>query len=278
MSRLTPSVALIFVCFLGSLSLAAPAGEMWKDYLRLSQVCLAGKFTSVTALSDEAGVNYYRCEMDVEQVIAGFYPHKKITLSFVRIESKAEELPFLKGGEKCIVFLKTAKTKLDFPYVLANVKWGLQPYSEELAKQIGDAQERRKADSGKTESGGDARAQKERRKAFALRAEKGGDELEEQFVGKWHLTMPAGFEYEANLQRAADEKPGIFLYRLTTEATNLAGIYDFHEGRLTLVVPVAERMEGLGWEIKNKNVILLVEHPESANVGPDYLNASLTRK
>ena len=31
-------------------------------------------------------------------------------------------------------------------------------------------------------------------------------------------------------------------------------------------------------EGKNKNVILLVEHPESAHVGADYRNASLTRK
>lgn len=93
-------------------------------------------------------------------------------------------------------------------------------------------------------------------------------------AGRWLLTMPAGFEYDATLQR--EDEPG--RYRLRCRATNLSGVYEFQGRCLTAVSPDNERMTGLGWELKNRNVLLLTVHPESAAVGSDYRNATLSRQ
>jgi hypothetical protein len=273
MTRFVCSAVLLTLGLFGGVALAGKATEMWRGYLRVSPVCVAGKWRSVVSDSDEAGVNRYRCEMEVEQVIAGTCADKKITLSFVRVETKAEELPYLKEGEQCIVFLKWGKTKQDDRYLLANTKWGLQPFSEELARQIGDAVEVGRG------QGGEGRNPRQRERGSAIPAQPANPDsaTDDKLVGKWLLTMPAGFEYEAQFERA-ETKNDVVSYRLTTKATNLRGVYAFIDGRLTLVQPDEANMAGLAWEIKNRNVILLVVHPESAHVGADYRNASLTRK
>jgi len=91
-------------------------------------------------------------------------------------------------------------------------------------------------------------------------------------AGHWLLTMPRGFEYDAILE------PGVEagLYRLRCGAVNLQGVYELRGRRLTMIQPVNSRLAGLVWEIKNKNVLLLIEHPEPSRVGSDYRNASLT--
>lgn len=92
--------------------------------------------------------------------------------------------------------------------------------------------------------------------------------------GRWLLTMPAGFEYDATLERV--DEPG--RYRLRCRATNLSGVYAFRGRCLTAVSPDNEQMTGLGWELKNRNVLLLTVHPESAAVGSDYRDATLSRQ
>jgi hypothetical protein len=86
--------------------------------------------------------------------------------------------------------------------------------------------------------------------------------------------MPAGFEYEATLVRVGEDGR----YRLRCRATNLSGVYELRGRRLKAVSPDNERMTGLVWEVKNRNVLLLTVHPETAAVGADYRNATLSRQ
>lgn len=92
-------------------------------------------------------------------------------------------------------------------------------------------------------------------------------------ASKIRLALTRRFEYEAQLKRV----DGAGKYHLTCEAWNLRGIYCLSDGRLTIVQPENERLVGLVWEIKNKNVLLLTVHPEGSQVGSDYRNATLSR-
>lgn len=91
-------------------------------------------------------------------------------------------------------------------------------------------------------------------------------------AGTWLLTMPRGHEFEATLVAL---KPGEF--ELQTEAHNLRGVYTLRDGRLEMSKPVNERMVGLVWEVKNRNVVVLSDHPESSQLGSNYRNATLSR-
>jgi hypothetical protein len=57
----------------------------------------------------------------------------------------------------------------------------------------------------------------------------------------------------------------------------LRGEYELREGRLSMMKPEDEKMTGLVWEVKNRNVLMLVEHPEASQFGSDYRNATLSR-
>ena len=85
--------------------------------------------------------------------------------------------------------------------------------------------------------------------------------------------MPGGFEYEASLEQI--EKSSKF--RLISGAANLRGEYELRDGRLSMVKPEDKKMTGLVWEVKNRNVLLLVERPESSQFGSDYRNSTLSR-
>lgn len=91
--------------------------------------------------------------------------------------------------------------------------------------------------------------------------------------GQWLLTMPKGFEYEVRLRKI----DGADKYRLECGATMLRGEYELSGRRLSMLKPDDERLTGLVWEIKNKNVLVLVEHPEKSQFGSDYRNATLSR-
>jgi hypothetical protein len=92
--------------------------------------------------------------------------------------------------------------------------------------------------------------------------------------GTWLLTMPRGFEYEARLERIDDTAE----YRLICGATMLRGGYKLCGRRLTMARAEDEQMAGLVWEVKNKNVLVLIEHPEKSQFGSDYRNATLSRQ
>src|SRR5881409_97885 len=74
---------------------------------------------------------------------------------------------------------------------------------------------------------------------------------EVDLAGRWLLTMPAGFEYEATLMTSGEG------YRLRCPATNLRGVYQLRDGHLIATAPDNERMTGLVWEVKNRNVLIL---------------------
>ncbi len=93
-------------------------------------------------------------------------------------------------------------------------------------------------------------------------------------VGHWLLTMPAGFEYDATIERVGDDGR----FRLQCRAANLRGVYELRGRKLSAVVPDNEVMTGLAWEVKNRNVLILTEHPDTASVGSDYRNATLSRQ
>lgn len=88
--------------------------------------------------------------------------------------------------------------------------------------------------------------------------------------GRWLLTLPSGFEYDATIE------PVDGRYRLRCGATNLSGQYDLQGHRLRVVSPTNEQMIGMAWELKNRNLLILIDHPQV--VGSDYRNATLTRQ
>jgi hypothetical protein len=92
--------------------------------------------------------------------------------------------------------------------------------------------------------------------------------------GRWLLTMPAGFEYNATLEPG----PEAGLYRLRCGAVLLQGLYELRGKRLTMAQPVDPKLVGLVWEVKNRNTLVLVEHPEKAQFGSDYRGATLGRQ
>lgn len=93
-------------------------------------------------------------------------------------------------------------------------------------------------------------------------------------TGRWLLTMPRGFEYDATLEAAGE----VGLYRLRCGALNLQGLYEARGRRLILVKPDHRHLAGLAWEIRNNNALLLTEQPNQAQVGSDYRGATLGRQ
>jgi hypothetical protein len=87
-------------------------------------------------------------------------------------------------------------------------------------------------------------------------------------AGRWLLTMPRGFEYDATLEPAGE--PG--LYRLRCGATNLAGLYEADGRQLRRVGPGRVR-----WDVLTGNALVLAEHP-GLRVGADYRGATLGRQ
>jgi hypothetical protein len=93
-------------------------------------------------------------------------------------------------------------------------------------------------------------------------------------AGRWLLTMPRGFEYDATLEPAGE----VGLYRLRCGALNLQGLYEVRGGHLTLAKPDNLHLAGLAWKVRNNNSLLLTEQPDQAHVGSDYRGATLGRQ
>ncbi len=252
-----------------NVALAEPAGGSLPDdtlqrYLAQSKFCVAGRFLSVRSEErGEQGDAQYLCEVQALEAIKGELTAPSFRISFMRPDAGQHELHCLKAGAKSILFLDgptkaapvTAGAVID-SYSLADAEFGILPFTDALAdalKRIAETPPQRNAEL----------------TSAPPRVAAEPVDLE----GRWLLTMPKGFEYEAQLKRVDSEDK----FRLTCDAWNLRGIYRLCDGRLTIVQPENERLIGLVWEIKNKNVLLLTEHPESSQVGCDYRNATLSR-
>lgn len=253
-------LSLIVVVLAGIPAAAGESDDTLQAYLQKSKVCVSGTFVEVIGESGEQGVVHYVCEFKVAEVIAGVCPDKRIRVGFVRLENKDEDkLPFLKEGAKCILFLNGPSGQVQSvsgerinAYSLADPKFGIQQYTDALATAL-----KRIA-----ETSSEAELPRFR-----------GPTPARGLAGSWLLTMPKGFEYEASLEQIEKSSK----YHLKSEAANLSGVYDLRDGRLAMVKPENERMIGLVWEVKNQNVLLLVEHPEASQLGSDYRNATLSR-
>jgi hypothetical protein len=252
-----------------NVAMTEPAGGSLCDdtlqrYLAQSKFCVAGRFISVRSEQrGEQGGAQYLCEVEVLEAIKGELTASSIRISFMRPDAGQNELHCLKAGAKSILFLDgpakaapvTAGAIID-SYSLADAEFGILSHTDALEhalKRIAETPQQRNAEP--TSAPPPVAAEPV--------------DLE----GRWLLTMPREFEYEAQIERVEGEDK----FRLTCEAWNLRGIYRLCDGRLTIVQPENERLIGLVWEIKNKNVLLLTEHPESSQVGSDYRNATLSR-
>lgn len=246
-----------------------PSLATLQSHLDRSKLCVSGVFTEVLGVEAESGVVHYVCEFKVSDVIAGKCNDKDIRVAFVRAEIKDEDkLPFLKEGGRCILFLNGPTGQAQSlrggrinVFTLADQKFGTQEYSDSLARAIGNAQEAPRKDIPQPAP------------AFLGPDRVSSATKVTDLAGGWLLTMPAGFEYEASLEPIEKSNK----YRLICGATNLRGEYELREGRLSMVRPEEEMMTGLVWEVKNRNVLVLVEHPESSQFGSDYRDSTLSR-
>lgn len=94
-------------------------------------------------------------------------------------------------------------------------------------------------------------------------------------AGKWLLTMPAGFEFDATIE--PDDRPNYFVLK-AKGAPNVLGVYELKGTRLVMNTPRVSKMLGLEWVILNNNTIVLVEHPKDSQFGSDYRGATLGRQ
>lgn len=62
-------------------------------------------------------------------------------------------------------------------------------------------------------------------------------------AGRWLLTLPAGFEYDADIEPGGEAG----LYRLRCGALNLRGLYELRGQTLTLVEADNPHLAGLAW-------------------------------
>jgi hypothetical protein len=93
-------------------------------------------------------------------------------------------------------------------------------------------------------------------------------------AGRWLLTMPAGFEYDADLSPGGEAG----LYRLRCGALNLQGVYELRGQTLTLVEADNPHLAGLAGKVLNNNAAVLNAQPDRSKVGSDYRGATLGRQ
>jgi hypothetical protein len=93
-------------------------------------------------------------------------------------------------------------------------------------------------------------------------------------AGRWILTMPGGAQWNARFEKFCRCNH----IHLFCGATMLRGEYDLSGTRLAMERPDDEKMVGLVWKVKNRNLLELVEHPASSQFGSDYRGAVLVRR
>jgi beta-lactamase regulating signal transducer with metallopeptidase domain len=90
--------------------------------------------------------------------------------------------------------------------------------------------------------------------------------------GQWLLTLPAGYEQTVTLRWMGENR-----YFLAPSGLNPGGVYEFRDGQLVLLVPRTPRLAGFEWSVENAGRLVLVDQPDQARTGADYLGATLTR-
>ena len=100
---------------------------------------------------------------------------------------------------------------------------------------------------------------------------KGPPPPEPNLSGRWRLTLPAGFKYDAKI-----EYMGRLRYRIAVEV-NGGGVYEVVGDTLTMLNPGNDGTRHYVWTIEDRDNLLLIEAPTVGEVGSDYRGAVLTR-
>jgi hypothetical protein len=95
-------------------------------------------------------------------------------------------------------------------------------------------------------------------------------EVERDLSGRWLLTLPAGWQQKATIERLEDGR-----YRLPGHG-NLNGIYVLEGRTLTLVEHEDDPMPNFVWEVLNDNTLRL--RIDENHAGATYLGATLGRQ
>ncbi len=93
---------------------------------------------------------------------------------------------------------------------------------------------------------------------------------EQNLAGSWLLTLPAGWQQRATIERLEDGR-----YRLPGHG-NLNGTYELEGRTLTLVEHDDDPMPNFVWEVLNDNTLRL--RIDGNNAGANYLGATLGRQ
>lgn len=95
-------------------------------------------------------------------------------------------------------------------------------------------------------------------------------EDETNLAGRWLLTLPAGWQQRATIERLEDGR-----YRLPGHG-NLNGVYVLEGRTLTLVEHSDDPMPNFVWEVLNDNTLRL--RIDENNAGANYLGATMGRQ
>lgn len=84
------------------------------------------------------------------------------------------------------------------------------------------------------------------------------------FSGDWHITLPAGFEFDSKIAKQQDGR-----WKLS-EMRILSGVYRVVGDRLKVEAPVDERLTEFEWQIVSHDVLILKHSPDTGKIGSDY--------
>jgi hypothetical protein len=93
----------------------------------------------------------------------------------------------------------------------------------------------------------------------------------DELVGQWQAELPAGFKRAVTLKHLDGNR-----YVLSSGASVFNGVYEWEDGKLTVVKPDDSRMAGLSWSWDGEQ-LHLVDEPQDTPTGASYLGTTLTR-
>ncbi len=118
---------------------ADTSDDTLRFFLSKSDLVVLGEIASQPlGMSLEVGVVNYLCDFKVAEVLKGEKPGEApLKVNIVRFEmEKADRLPELKKGAKCILFLKKTKEGNIPAWATADFWFGFQPPSPWMAKSL----------------------------------------------------------------------------------------------------------------------------------------------
>jgi hypothetical protein len=90
-------------------------------------------------------------------------------------------------------------------------------------------------------------------------------------VGQWQAELPAGFKQPVTLRHLEGNR-----FVFSSGASVFNGVYEWEDGKLTIVEPSDTRMMGLTWSWDGEQLQLISE-PKDTPTGASYLGTTLAR-